>query len=39
MKKVSFVMSLGVNDYFMGIFRTPVLNVLSLMEPVEYGVL
>lgn len=27
-------MSLGVNDYFMGIFRTPVLNVLSLMEPV-----
>lgn len=28
------VMSLGVNDYFMGIFRTPVLNVLSLMEPV-----
>lgn len=29
------VMSLGVNDYFMGIFRTPVLNVLSLMEPVE----
>ena len=33
------VMSLGVNDYFMGIFRTPVLNVLSLMEPVEYGVL
>lgn len=29
------VMSLGVNDYFMGIFRTPVLNVLSLMEPVK----
>lgn len=29
------VMSLGVNDYFMGMFRTPVLNVLSLMEPVE----
>ena len=29
------VMSLGVNDYFMGIFRTPVLNVLSLMESVE----
>ena len=28
------IMSLGVNDYFMGIFRTPVLNVLSLMEPV-----
>jgi hypothetical protein len=28
------VMSLGVNDYFMGVFRTPVLNVLSLMEPV-----
>jgi predicted GH43/DUF377 family glycosyl hydrolase len=29
------VMSLGVNDYYMGIFRTPVLNVLSLMEPVK----
>lgn len=29
------VMSLGVNDYFMGIFRTPVLNVLSLMESVS----
>jgi predicted GH43/DUF377 family glycosyl hydrolase len=29
------VMSLGVNDYFMGIFRTPVLNVLSLMESVK----
>jgi len=28
------VMSLGVNDSFMGIFRTPVLNVLSLMERV-----
>lgn len=27
------VMSLGVNDYFMGIFRTPVLNILSLMDP------
>ena len=29
------VMSLGVNDYFMGIFRTPVLNVLSLMQSVS----
>lgn len=29
------VMSLGVNDYFMGVFRTPALNVLSLMEPVK----
>ncbi len=29
------VMSLGVNDYFMGIFRTSVLNVLALMDPVE----
>jgi hypothetical protein len=28
------VMSLGVNDSFMGIFRTPVLNVLSLMQRV-----
>ena len=28
------VMSLGVNDSFMGIFRTPVLNVLSLMRRV-----
>ena len=28
------VMSLGVNDYFMGIFRAPVLSVLALMEPV-----
>jgi hypothetical protein len=28
------VMSLGINDYFMGIFRTPVLNVIALMEPV-----
>ena len=29
------VMSLGINDSFMGIFRTPVLNVLSLMSPVN----
>lgn len=29
------VMSLGVNDYFMGIFRTSVLNVLALLDPVE----
>jgi len=28
------VLSLGVNDSFMGIFRTPVLNVLSLMRRV-----
>jgi hypothetical protein len=28
------VMSLGVNDCFIGIFRTPVVNVLSLLSPV-----
>ena len=28
------VMSLGVNDSFMGIFRTSVINLLTLMEPV-----
>lgn len=28
------VMSLGVNDSFMGIFRTGVVNLLTLMEPV-----
>jgi len=28
------VMSLGVNDYFMGIFRTPVNNIMSLMSKV-----
>jgi predicted GH43/DUF377 family glycosyl hydrolase len=28
------VMSLGVNDYFMGIFRTPLVNILCLMDTV-----
>jgi len=28
------VMSLGINDSFMGIFRTPVVNILSLMDGV-----
>jgi hypothetical protein len=28
------IMSLGVNDYFMGIFRTPISNILSLMDRV-----
>jgi len=27
-------LALGVNDYFMGIFRTPVVNILSLMDSV-----
>ena len=29
------VMSLGVNDYFMGIFRTPVVNILALLELID----
>jgi len=28
-------MSLGVNDYFMGIFRTPVVNILALLELID----